>query len=640
MKAFRHLFLILLCCLSTSSWASEPLDLISERSWLEDPGRRLTFEDVIHLPTTPYEGVLAMGYAHAAVWVRLRVQPALARGPGAAHSPGAEEHNLILRIRPTYLDDVRVFDPLQSTEKPVTVGDRQPRAPGVEPSTSYLLPIPRGKEGRDIWVRLETTSTRMVMFDVMEETPMRLSQLRIEHRGAVYLGVLSMLILWGVVRAALHPTQLFFAFLFYQISNLLCAVFLLGYAQLYWLKWLPPPRIDGLTSLLIASSTWAVLYFGHLLLNQLWRPRWMKLVSLSLVCFYPFLLLLFVLGHARTALHLNMVLIFIAPIIFLTQTFTISRKSESKPPGPDRLPRWMIKIYLSIGLILPVLTSAPALGFTESSSAGLYVSTFYSGVTGFFMVIMLQYREWLTRRWQTDLLISARQSESRVIAERSQREDREKLLAMLGHELKTSLSTLRMLTTSQNIPSLLCGKINSSVNDMTQIVERAIQSSALEGNTFSEKLQNCDLLALVASVVEQLHEGHRIVVHTAGNDLATVRVDPTLMKMIVQNLLDNALKYGDPDHPVTVVITPPNASGHWELLVSNKVGRAGMPDPIHVFRKYYRHPRARYRSGSGLGLFLVCGWSQMMGGDLRYEPTQDCVNFRLLMPPRLKRYAT
>lgn len=69
----------------------------------------------------------------------------------------------------------------------------------------------------------------------------------------------------------------------------------------------------------------------------------------------------------------------------------------------------------------------------------------------------------------------------------------------------------------------------------------------------------------------------------------------------------------------------------WSVVVTNAVGRSGLPDPERVFEKYYRSPKASYRSGSGLGLYLVLGLVQEMGGNLRYEPQDEIARFILTM---------
>jgi signal transduction histidine kinase len=69
------------------------------------------------------------------------------------------------------------------------------------------------------------------------------------------------------------------------------------------------------------------------------------------------------------------------------------------------------------------------------------------------------------------------------------------------------------------------------------------------------------------------------------------------------------------------------------LRFINAAGEQGAPDPEQVFEKYYRAPRARNLSGSGLGLYLSQRLAQRMGGALSLAPVSaSLVGFELWLP--------
>jgi signal transduction histidine kinase len=112
---------------------------------------------------------------------------------------------------------------------------------------------------------------------------------------------------------------------------------------------------------------------------------------------------------------------------------------------------------------------------------------------------------------------------------------------------------------------------------------------------------------------------------------------------VVRNLLDNALKYSPDGTPIDVIVHADMSKSGWSMEVRNPVGRAGFPDPDRVFEKFWRSPRASYRSGSGQGLFIAWRLAQLMGGQLHYVPDKDCVSFRLELPmqmPKTKEAST
>jgi signal transduction histidine kinase len=135
-------------------------------------------------------------------------------------------------------------------------------------------------------------------------------------------------------------------------------------------------------------------------------------------------------------------------------------------------------------------------------------------------------------------------------------------------------------------------------------------------------------------VLDELPERERVQWLTQGNNNQAGMVsDPTLLKIMMRNLLDNALKYSHKTSGVEVVLVLPDAQGHWSVLVGNLPGKAGWPDQSQLFQKYYRSPAAGYRSGSGLGLYLVSRIARLMGGELRYLSDDSWIRFGLFMRP-------
>lgn len=90
------------------------------------------------------------------------------------------------------------------------------------------------------------------------------------------------------------------------------------------------------------------------------------------------------------------------------------------------------------------------------------------------------------------------------------------------------------------------------------------------------------------------------------------------MAALIDNLLDNAIKYSPPDSRVEVRIEAATAEQPASLRVADE--GPGIPPELHrqVFRRFYRMP-GQDQAGSGLGLAIVeapppatrpgCGWS-------------------------------
>jgi hypothetical protein len=81
-----------------------------------------------------------------------------------------------------------------------------------------------------------------------------------------------------------------------------------------------------------------------------------------------------------------------------------------------------------------------------------------------------------------------------------------------------------------------------------------------------------------------------------------VLVQPSMLAELVNNLLDNAVRYSDPGSPVRVRLE--QVEGTAELVVEDQGIGIGEDELPHVFEPFYRSPEARRRGAPGLGLGL------------------------------------
>jgi signal transduction histidine kinase len=140
---------------------------------------------------------------------------------------------------------------------------------------------------------------------------------------------------------------------------------------------------------------------------------------------------------------------------------------------------------------------------------------------------------------------------------------------------------------------------------------------------------------VIGTALQSLPEAGRVAVD--DRDRAPIHNDPELFAAIVANLLDNALRYGAPGSPVAVTLQAATQGGKPAvcLRVCNRIGRAGVPDVERVFDKYYRADAARSVPGTGLGLYLVKSFAEMMGGTIRCEAdatAPQTICFTLCLP--------
>ena len=209
--------------------------------------------------------------------------------------------------------------------------------------------------------------------------------------------------------------------------------------------------------------------------------------------------------------------------------------------------------------------------------------------------------------------------------EREVREEQEKLLTMLAHELKTPLAIMQMRLD----PSAPGSRdIRYAIRDMNAVIERCVQTIQLGDRQLQARMAAVDLSSVISDAVSTCSQPERIQTELPGR--LTAHTDRQLIFIALSNLLENACKYASPSTPIHVKLKADPVQACVE--VSNRPGQAGWPAADKVFEKYYRSPHARRQAGTGLGLFLVRNLMQVLGGHIAYLPNEEEVRFVICLP--------
>ena len=209
--------------------------------------------------------------------------------------------------------------------------------------------------------------------------------------------------------------------------------------------------------------------------------------------------------------------------------------------------------------------------------------------------------------------------------------DQRQFISMLTHELKTPISVVRMALGAMNVQGKLKHHADLAMHDMDDIVERCQQVDHIEHEIFKPSMQRCRIHEILAELTDSLAPNRFSIVAASLPDLNT---DPQLLHIILSNLISNAVKYSPPESLIDIRAEPARHGGKpgIRMTIQNLPGDAGLPDPKHIFKKYYRSPGAHGKSGSGLGLYLTRSMTEMLGGKIVYDAAQEKVRFTLWMP--------
>ena len=596
-------------------------DHIIERAWMEDPSRQMSWQDVQKQPLRTFQGVLSKGFGQSVIWLRLRIDP------HALPSPRRDSERLVLRIRPVYLDDIRVFDPLEPQGLAKITGDQHhPRTDELQ-GLDFLVPIDRGTAPRNIWLRVESTSTRQIAAQVLNMQDLNESTQHQQILFAIYIGLILCLALWGFVHWLFIREQVIGAFALHQLTALLFALCGLGYSRALWpLNW-PAWALDQATSVFSMIAVSGAFLF-HILLISEFKPRtWIQRTFWLMPIILAIKISLLLTGWPILALRLNMTEVLMGPIFFLAAVWWAQGWSADDPSQRPVLARpVVIGLYVLLVIVL-LLAALPGLGLTSGGEIPLYVVQIHGLVTAFLVLMLLQYRAHVMSKQQRNTALALERSLLQTQQERMIREEQEKLLAMLAHELKTPLATMHMRL---DVNSSGSREIRQAIRDMNGVIDRCVQMTQLGDQQLVARPEICNLIDLVHDAVSSCAQPARV--HMEMPSQLTVQTDRQLLFIILNNLLENACKYAPQETPIHVRLWQETDKQTLGIEVRNLPDPAGWPDGAQVFEKYYRSPHARRQAGTGLGLYLVRNLVQTLGGEIRYEPNNMWIQFVIELP--------
>ena len=617
--------------------ASRAQDAITERAYLEDDSGSLTWTDVMQAPKAAafqaYKGPLNRGYSAKAVWVRLSLQGNPLARQGAEPQLAGFAPWYVLRIQPGYIDEVTLYDPLATETSPPKVGDRQPVPDFGYHSLNHNFVIPMSAAPRTIWLRLQTTSTNLIHVEALTFAQATGKDHLQSLLLGIFIGFLFLFFLWAFVFWWRDREPLIGILAIHQLAALVFSFTILGYLRLFFDVYVPAAWLDQFTSVVVLIATAAAVAFNRAFVIEFQAPRWARLAIAAVLSLMPVLLVLVLLGFVRVAMHFNMVVVSVTPLLFFAAA--INARSWKQDPGavPPLISRPFFVGYYALGFALLSLFTLPSLGLVDSAEISLQANSIYGFVTGVLLLSILQRRATLLRKRLAEGKISLEVSQQKNAQEEQHRKDQAQFMAMLTHELKTPLSVLRMALGLTTTPATIRGRFDQAIQDMSNVIDRFAWIDKLEERELHLHISGFDALQELERLLSAHNTLGRITTQAADGPYP-LHTDVRLFCTIFNNLVHNALRYSPGDSPVVVKLEKTQDKGvaAIRIEVANAPGASGWPDQDKLFKKYYRSPGAQRQTGTGLGLYQAARITQQLGGTLSYAHDAALVRFVWSIP--------
>ncbi len=204
--------------------------------------------------------------------------------------------------------------------------------------------------------------------------------------------------------------------------------------------------------------------------------------------------------------------------------------------------------------------------------------------------------------------------------------ERRRLVADIAHELRSPLTNIQGYLEAIKDGVLEADEptidtIYSQTKHLGALVEDLRLLALVEAGSLRLELIESDLSALVGDATEAFRpraiDRSVTLDVTTPSDIPNVRMDPTRIRQVVSNLVENAITHTPDGGHVSVTLKSQN-SGLALVTVSDTGTGISQEDLPHVFDRFYRVDPSRNRGtgGAGLGLTIVKRLIEVHGGHI------------------------
>lgn len=646
--------------------------LVNRASVQRDPSGLLTVEDVAegsHKDAFhPLSGSVVEGTtAHEVLWVRI----ALAR---AADAPD----RWLLSVQPPALDQVTLFAPGENNDfSTSTVGDRLPFAQREIRDNELIFPITLDTRERVFYLRIESTAFNSLQLGLWQHKGFEEHQSQEAVLVGLILGAAVAMLLLNLIFWRWLRDSLYLQYAGFLIATAYLVVISSGYFARFTSA--EPLLADrGLGVAICVYNFMAIVFVSRIFELKRQTPRaWQAFRAVGI--FNLLMLLVALTGqYGRVAWWVDASLLFVTLVGWGAILHLVLARRQWQYVFP--------MVAFSPSAVACIVRAVEALGIWDFD-AGASISLGWRTLALMAHLLLLniavanrtRVAEANYRRERRRALALARRSErelgaevrlrinklaetnaalrgevarrsalegtlvNSLEAEHATLEMQRNLVSMVSHEFRTPLAIIdaaadalrRSPLGSDAFVKPRTEKIKRSVERLSLLVENVLAKDKLDTGSLATRFhETFDLNELVLNAQAAVGErdGTRLVLRTHDAPMP-VRGDRPLLEIVLQNLVQNALKYSPPDSEVAIESSQRDGMAQVEVRDRG----IGIPEEeqSELFQKYFRASPHRRRPGTGLGLHISREIARQHGGDVALASSGDGGSvFRLSLPVR------
>lgn len=233
----------------------------------------------------------------------------------------------------------------------------------------------------------------------------------------------------------------------------------------------------------------------------------------------------------------------------------------------------------------------------------------------------------LTPRERDIIITSIEQAVNDAATQFSQTlsEIQELFMVTLTHDLKNPLNVVRMGTqlvlrrfergdTHFDVTARMIGALDR----LDVMIQNLLDASRLRaGQSLQLTFEPCDLESLLQEIVEDLNFAYEDRFVLVSEDAVETRCSRKELRRVIENIATNAVKYGAPNTPITLILQHTATAVH--ITVHNE-GQPITPEAQSIlFQQFRRTTTDGEQKGWGLGLFLAKSLVEAHQGTIEVE---------------------
>lgn len=233
---------------------------------------------------------------------------------------------------------------------------------------------------------------------------------------------------------------------------------------------------------------------------------------------------------------------------------------------------------------------------------------------------------------------------------RTQEEKRQEFVSNASHELKTPLSSIKLIADSLlNAPNAdretveeFLTDMNVQVDRLTRIVNKLLTLTKMDSNSNVTRMEFSvmnlsEVCANVVKALRPLAEQKNISLDFFADSAIYSRIEKDRLWEAIYNILDNSIKYTPQGGKVSMDVAKEDGNA---IITIEDTGIGIAPEEMYkIFDRFYRVDKARAREtgGTGLGLSIALTAVELHGGNIQVESEEGKGSkFMIIIPITFK----